>query len=63
MNPTEQNEKINKLMWAITDSISEIVDDQAKKHGVDADELFATVAGDMSFRAATCEAMKKMGIQ
>jgi hypothetical protein len=56
MNNTD---KINKLMAAITDSISELVDEQAKQHNVDADELFSAVAGDMSFRAAMIEAFSE----
>jgi hypothetical protein len=54
------NDKINNLMWAITDTISDLVDDQAKKHGVDPDELFVAVANDMAFRAAMNEALKQI---
>jgi hypothetical protein len=57
-NDNAANDKFNDLMEAITNSISDLVDDQAKQHNVDADELFAAVAGDMGFRAAMMQALK-----
>jgi hypothetical protein len=56
---TDNNDKFNNLMEAITNSVSDLVDEQAKLHNVDADELFSAVAGDMGFRAAMMDALKK----
>jgi hypothetical protein len=53
------DDKLNQLKWAITDSISDLVDEQAKKHGVDADDLFNAVASDLGFRAAISGAFER----
>jgi ribosomal protein L7/L12 len=60
MNRKQKDKLIGELHNTIVDGLSDLVDEQAAKFGVDADELFQAVAADIQFRAATAALAKNV---